>query len=61
MGPRCAFPDGQSVLNYFSIDKDDASLWVILLIINTVAWRILAYIALRYRARDTVTVQAAKP
>ena len=57
--PRCAFPDGESVLNYFSISTSDTTLWIILLIINTVAWRALAYVALRWRARSTVTVKQA--
>jgi hypothetical protein len=32
---RWAFPDGQSVLNYFSIDPDDTTTWILLLIVNT--------------------------
>ena len=32
---RCAFPDDQSVLNYFSIDPDDTTTWILLLIVNT--------------------------
>ena len=57
--PRCAFPDGEAVLNYFSISTSDATLWIILVIVNTLAWRALAYVALRWRARSTITVKKA--
>ena len=52
---QCIFRSGQDVLNYLSIDRDGFVFNCIMLVALSVGFRVLAYIALRLRARKFKT------
>ena len=54
-GNQCKFRSGQDVLNYLSIDKDGFVFNCIMLVALSVGFRVMAYIALRLRARKFKT------